>query len=224
MPETPVSTEKFSEFILPDNYVQISPLNSEVTVHGSLRGLALDHCFFDGCIHFIRTRFPNNGKELLYRIGFQWGEEVYTKVENLALLTFPEVRSIKDLSMAQFHQLFTNHLAALGWGNFELKRRDEFLFVDLYNSFLIDASQAEKTEAGVRTDCELYAGFFAGIFSRISNMELACVEITCKAEGYEWCSFLLDNEETVGMVHKYIKQNFSPLDAFQKIKKEIEED
>ena len=224
MADTSTSNEKFSKFILPDNYVQFSPLNSEITVHESSRGLALDKAFFGGCLNFIEARFPNHEKELLYRIGYQWGEEVYSKIERLAMLTFPEVRSIKDLSMDQFHQLFTNHLAALGWGNFELKRRDDFLFVDLYHSIFAYPNQENKTEADYKTACDLYAGFFAGIFSRISNMKLDCVEITCKTEGYEWCSFLLDNAETIGMVHKYRKQNFSPLEAFQKIKKEIEED
>lgn len=224
MPESTVSNEKFSEFILPDNFVHFSPLSSEIIIHESLRGLALDKGFFGGCINFMKTRFPKNDKELLYQIGFQWGDEVYSKIERLALLTFPKVRSIKDLSMDQFHQLFTNYLAALGWGNFELKRRDDFLFVDLHNSILVDDIKTDVTDDDSKTACELYAGFFAGIFSRISNMNLSCVEITCKSEGYEWCSFLLDNEDTIGMVKSYLKQNFSPLEAFQKIKKEIEED
>lgn len=224
MPEPKLKNEKFSEFILPDNYVQFSPLNSEVTVHLAGRALALDKAFFAGCLHFIETHFPGQEKNLLYRIGFQWGEEVYSKIEHLAFLTYPDVRSIKELSMDQFHQIFTSHLAALGWGNFELKRRDDFLFVDLYNSVMVDSVSNNKTEHDTLTACTLYAGFFAGIFGRISNMALACVEITCKSEGYEWCSFLLDNEETIGLVHKYIKQKFSPLEAFQKIKKEIEED
>ncbi|MBL7961987.1 hypothetical protein JNL27_17265 [bacterium] len=224
MPNSTVSTEKFAEFILPDNFVQFLPLSSEIIIHESLRGLALDKSFFNGCINFIKTRFPKHDKELLYRIGFQWGDEVYSKIERLALLTFPEVRTIKDLSMDQFHQLFTNYLAALGWGNFELKRRDDFLFVDLHNSILVNDVIANATGDDSKTACELYAGFFAGIFSRISNMNLSCVEITCKSEGYEWCSFLLDNDDTIGMVNTYIKQHFSPLEAFQKIKKEIEED
>jgi predicted hydrocarbon binding protein len=221
MSEPSVPVEKFSQFILPENYVQFSPLNSEIAVHESLRGVALDKSFLSGLLAFIENHYPKENKDILYRIGYQWGKEVYSKVENLALMLFPETRSIKDLSMSQFHQLFTNHLAALGWGNFELKRRDDFLFVDLYNSIMVDTA---KTKTDGDTGCELYAGFFAGIFSRISNMELSCVEITCKADGYEWCSFLLDNEETVNLIHKQIRQNFSPLEAFQKVKKEIEED
>jgi predicted hydrocarbon binding protein len=224
MPETSVPVEKFSEFILPENYVQFSPLNSEIAVHDSLRGIAFDKGFLQGLLSFVTVQNPKKSGAILYRIGYQWGQEVYVKIEDLALLTFPEVRSIKDLSMNQFHQLFTNYLAALGWGNFELKRRDDFLFVDLYNSIMVDAVKTGNKAAPVDTACELYAGFFAGIFGRISNMELACVEITCKTEGYEWCSFLLDNEDTVNMIHKHIRQNFSPLEAFQKVKKEIEED
>lgn len=221
MPDTPASAEKFSEFILPENYVQFSPLNSEIAVHDSLRGVAFDKAFLQGLSSFVSAKSPKKPGDILYSIGYQWGQEVYVKIESLAMLIFPEIRSIKDLSMNQFHQLFTNHLAALGWGNFELKRRDDFLFVDLYNSIMVDTVKAGNK---AHTACELYAGFFAGIFGRISNMELACVEITCKTEGYEWCSFLLDNEETIQMIHKHIRQNFSPLEAFQKVKKEIEED
>ena len=224
MPDTPAAVEKFSEFILPENYVQFSPLTSEIAVHGSLRGIAFDKGFLRGLTSFVRAHYPKKSNEILYRIGYQWGQEVYVKIEDLALLIFPEIRSIKDLSMNQFHQLFTNHLAALGWGNFELKRRDDFLFVDLYNSIIVDAVKTGNKTVHADTACNLYAGFFAGIFGRISNMELACVEITCKTEGYEWCSFLLDNEETINIIHRHIRQNFSPLEAFQKVKKEIEED
>ncbi len=217
-------TEKFAEHILPDNYVQFSPLTAEITVDGETRAVAIDRGFLNGALEFVQERFPDRHREIWYRIGFSWGEEIYTKVEKLALKLFPETRSIKDLSMSQFHRIFTNHLAALGWGNFELKRRDDFLFVDLYNSILTDSDKTAKTGTSSDTGCDLYAGFFAGIFSRISKMPLACVEITCRTEGYEWCSFLLDNEETIGLVKNYIGQNYSPLEAFQKVKREIEED
>lgn len=123
--------------------------------------------------------------------------------------------------MPQFHRLFTNHLAAMGWGNFELKRRDDFLFVDLYDSFVVESLKSNEKTA--TTVCDLYAGFLAGIFSRISNMQLACLEITCMIEGYEFCSFLLDNEETIGQLKETISHGMTPLEAFQKLKKEIGE-
>jgi predicted hydrocarbon binding protein len=223
MSDTTVSKEKFAEHILPDNYVQFSPLIPEITVNRQTKAMAIDQSFLEGCLNFVNARFPDKTKEVLYDIGYAWGEELYSKVERFALSLFPETRSIKDLSMNQFHQIFTNHLAALGWGNFELKRRDDFLFVDLYNSIFADGIRRGRNENEVETGCDLYAGFFAGIFSRISNMKLACVELTCRLDGYEWCSFLLDNEDTIGAVNAYIRQKFSPLEAFQKVKTEIEE-
>jgi predicted hydrocarbon binding protein len=218
--------DKFSEFVLPDNYIEFSPITAEIFVNRSRRGWALDPDFIISIHHYLANHFGIDHNRILYETGFQWGDRAYQQIESLALSLYPDVKSIKALSMDQFHRLFTNHMAATGWGNFELKRRDDFLFVDLYRSLYVDmlkaAKPAETDESGPRTVCYLYSGFFAGLFSRISQMPLACVEITCEMDGYENCSFLLDNADTIASVNAYIADAVSPLDAFQKVKKQFE--
>jgi hypothetical protein len=218
--------EKFAEFILPRDYVSFSPLTAEILLNGNQRGMAIDRTFLTGLQRYLQTQFQDRYTRILYEVGFAWGGQAYAQIEAMALTVFPEVRNIKELNMNRFHQLFTNHLSSMGWGNFELKRRDNFLFVDLYDSLYVDVLKNEPIWGGTGkpyTVCHLYAGFFAGIFSRISNMDLACLEITCMIDGYENCSFLLDNADTVRKIGARVQSGLAPLEAFQKAKREIEE-
>ncbi|NUM79433.1 hypothetical protein HUU42_01405 [bacterium] len=213
--------EKFADVVLPENYIKHSPVTAEIVMNEQHRVMALDTVFLSSLHQFIRQNYGEHYSSVLYKTGFHWGDQAYQSIEKLALSVYSGVKSIKELSMPQFHRLFTNHLAAMGWGNFELKRRDDFLFVDLYDSLVVESLKTHEKNG--TTVCDLYAGFFAGIFSRISNMPLACLEITCTIEGYEFCSFLLDNEETIGQLKQYVGHGMTPLEAFQKLKKEIGE-
>ncbi|MCK6542913.1 hypothetical protein L6Q79_09545 [bacterium] len=210
------------EFALPENYTAFSPVSAEIFVQNTNRSFAVDTVFLKALQQSFARLYAAHDQDALYRTGVQWGNSVYAKIETLALTMHPDAKSIREIPMPDFHRLFTNHLAALGWGNFELKRRDDFLFVDLYHSLWVEMLQSQTHDSKPHTSCALYAGFFAGIFSRISNMPLACIEITCKNEGYEHCSFLLDNEETIAMVKARISGKTTPLDAFEKVKKEFE--
>lgn len=213
--------EKFADVVLPEHYIKHSPVTAEIIMDEQHRVMALDTVFLSALHRFIQDTYGERAPAVLYQTGFYWGGQAYQSIEKLALSVYADVKTIKELSMPQFHRLFTNHLAAMGWGNFELKRRDDFLFVDLYDSLVVDA--LKTLEKNAATVCDLYAGFFAGIFSKISNMPLACLEITCMIEGYEFCSFLLDNEETIGQLKEYTGRGMTPLESFQKLKKEIGE-
>ena len=216
---------KFGDVVLPDGYVEFSPLLAEIQIDGSRRGFAMDATFMIAFHRFLQDTSAENWPALMSDAGYAWGTSSYEKIEKLALEVFPEVKNIKELNMSRFHQLFTNHLASMGWGNFELKRRDNFLFVDLYDSFIVHALKQWPGREGGRASavCHLYAGFFGGVFSRISNMKLACLEITCEHDGFENCSFLLDNSETIELIGRKIRAGASPLEAYQKARKEIEE-
>jgi predicted hydrocarbon binding protein len=212
-------------FILPQEYIHFSPVNAEIWQNNTRRTIALDINFLSLLDEQIREQDGENYLDILYQIGEQWGQNAYSYVESLIHLVYPDYNSINELSMDQFHAVFTNHLAAMGWGNFELKRRDDLLFVDLFNSLYVDVVQnpsAGKMQTG-GTVCQLYGGFFSGIFTKLSNMELSCMEITCRNEGYEHCSFLLDNIETINQLNTYIYNGLKPLEAYEKLKKDIDE-
>lgn len=216
------SKSPFREFVLPDHYVQFSPVSAETVLHQHGRLLGLDINFLKSLTGHLGKKFGPKSEQALYDIGYQWGLAIYQDIEKLALGLHPGVQSIKDLNMNQFHRMFTNHLAAIGWGNFELKRRDDFLFVDLHESIFVAMQKALDEKPGAHTICPMYAGFFAGIFSRISNMDLACIEITCACDGYEHCSFVLDNRDTILAIKSRIKNNVTPLAAFEQVKREYQ--
>lgn len=215
--------DKFSEFILPESYLRFSPVTAEIHGYSDQRWVVFDRRWFQSVIQLIRERFPQHYPKVFEEIGRRWGIHTYRMLENLAQEVFPEINQVQDLGMDAFQNLFTNHLAITGWGNFELKRRDPFLFVDLYESLIVDLMRDDGilSKPYPHTVCHFYAGFFSGIFSSLSNMELRCLEITCLLNGYEHCSFLLDNSEPIAQVEQKIATGLSPLDALDKVKSEI---
>lgn len=217
----PQKDDKFSEFILPDQYIVYSPVNADITGFSGERLIAFDRLWMKSVYSVIEKNYPEKAKSIWHKAGLEWGQTAYSIIENLSKTVFPNITNIQDLGMEQFETLFTNHIASNGWGNFELKRRDQFLFVDLYDSLIVDIMKDNEPAGATSPVCHIYAGFFAGIFSMLSKMELGCVEITCQANGYEHCSFLLDNPDTVAQVEQRIQAGMTPLDAFEKVKKDF---
>ncbi len=211
--------------VLPDTYIEFAPITAEIWQNHTQRTIALDADFLYTLDDYLRNKDPENYRDILYQIGEQWGKNAYGYIESLIHTVYPDCHAISELSMNQFHAVFTSHLAAMGWGHFELKRRDELLFVDLYHSLYVDVLRSNATGSGSTTGtvCHLYSGFFSGIFSRLSNMELACMEITCRSEGYEHCSFLLDNIDTINQLYRYMASGIKPLEAYERLKKDIEQ-
>ncbi len=219
----PQKEEKFTDLILPESYIQYSPVNADITGFSGSRLIIFDRQWLRSTDAVIRQRYPREADSIWHMTGLEWGRHSYGLIEKLAKIVFPNLTHIQDLGMEQFQNLFTNHMAMYGWGNFELKRRDQFLFVDLYDSLAVDClkDHASVIQATQKTLCFLYAGFFAGIFSSLSKMDLGCIEITCQVCGYEHCSFLLDNQDTIAMVERSVQKGLSPLDSFELLKKEL---
>ncbi|MCB0834322.1 MAG: hypothetical protein KDC45_12725 [Bacteroidetes bacterium] len=194
--------------------LSFAPVSAEIRTPGGDRVMAVDSDFLVGL-----TR--PGGAVVPYELGYDWGREMYELLERESLKSFPNINTMRDLAMPDFQKLFSEHLSMLGWGTFELKKRDEFLFVDVHHSPLSDAVSAAPKKDMPSTSCDFYAGFLASIFSAVSGMNLASIEITCSCENYDWCSFLLDNETVVQQVRNLIGTNYQPLEAFQKIKAEM---
>lgn len=201
--------------MLPDDYVRFSPITAEIFLHDKSRILAVNTTFLRALTSFVADR-QHDPLQVLYRMGFLWGHQAYAYIESLIRTLFPSLTNIRDLPMSDFHRLFAEHLARMGWGHFELKRRDDFLFVDLNESVFADSFSGQNLKHP--TICSLYAGFFSGIFGRISEMDLGCVEITCKHDGYENCAFLLDTRETIDQFTAQQRKGETPLQAFEKMK------
>ncbi len=202
--------------LLPDQYIKFSPVTAEIFLNQSSRIFAVDACFLRTLSTHVTGVWKQDSADVLYRMGYLWGHQAFMYLESLVRTVFPQTPNLRDLSMADFQRLFTEHLSALGWGHFELAKRDDFLFVDLHSSATAEVLPKERP-----TSCELYAGFFAGIFGRISEMELGCCEITCQHDGYNNCSFLLDTTETLSRLTSLRAKTLSPLDAFRAFQTEV---
>ncbi len=199
-------SDTLSEKLVQDTLLKFVPVEAEIQSPMGERLVAFDENFW--------RSIP---RESLPRLGEIMSIDLFKRVQSQAHTTYPEIATVQELDMNTLLKLCTVDLASRGFGNFALKRRDNFLFIDLYHSLFAEILPKQQDCA-----CSFYSGLFKGLFSQISTLSLLSVEITCGSQGYEYCSFLLDQADLIDSVQNKISTKVTALQAFEKVKKEME--
>jgi predicted hydrocarbon binding protein len=85
---------------------------------------------------------------------------------------------------------------------------------------MIDVDQSAVAAALGRTgycECHLYAGLFAGAFSRFTTHELAAVEFACTARGNDCCKFVVAAPAKVERARSWRDSGFGADDILRRI-------
>lgn len=141
----------------------------------------------------IRRRMPDVAAQTLYRFGRLWGERFYGEV--VARLAVP----VADVSPRQFFSKCDDLWGESGWGHFEVVDFGAATLVNLYNS-PVALSLGESKEP---VD-DLFAGMFAGLFSKRRGAMMESVEISCLAAGAPYCRFVVGDEAIVRKVYAWM--------------------
>lgn len=152
------------------------------------------------CFQVLEEVLNGMSIPMMYQIGLEWGTRQYDHTERFILEYFPSYGSIQDMPLSLFVDLCNRLLVTSGWGTITLKEHFGWAFVDLTSTCCCSLVGMEGNPV-----CYLYAGFFAGLFSRAAGQELGCVEVSCSSFGDESCRFLLDSPEVTEVVSDWIQ-------------------
>ncbi len=155
---------------------------------------------FAQAMHVVASRMLRAGAPaMLERMGFFCGESMFREAEKHLLASRPSLKRIHDLSVQEFVGYVDEIWSQNGLGRFEMSQSFERIFVNLY--FSVFSKVLEKT--GKPYD-HIYAGMYSGLFSALLGQKVACVEIMCVSQGYDYCRFLLGKEESIEPVRDWV--------------------
>lgn len=128
-----------------------------------------------------------NAMDILYRAGCNWGDADFAACRSR--LEYEYGVPLSSLDIALVLESWWWPFRAGGWGRWRCD-----LGHPQSGIVLIDVTASAVSAALGRTgycECHLYAGLFAGAFSRFTTHSLAAIEFACASRGDERCRFLV---------------------------------
>ena len=130
---------------------------------------------------------------LMYDLGKAWGEKDYAAFKQWFEAEYD--RGIADCQLPFVLEAWWWPFTTQGWGTWEVDLEEQangFLFISIFDSAVA------RTLGNVgKPVCHLYAGLFAGFFSKLVGQDLGCIEIQCYAMGETYCKFLLGKKDRI---------------------------
>jgi uncharacterized protein len=130
---------------------------------------------------------------LMYDLGKAWGEKDFDLFKNWFENQFD--RTIAECQLPFVLEAWWWPFTTQGWGTWEVDYEEQangFLFISIFDSAVA------RTLGNVgKPVCHLYAGMFAGFFSKLVGQDLGCIEIQCYAMGETYCKFLLGKKDRI---------------------------
>lgn len=164
-----------------------------VTDWNESRNIFTTEDFIIGLIEGLDREVGSAAPVVMYDIGYQWGirdcEFFQQWFEKEYQKKIGEVNT-KFLLEAWWWPFTTQ-----GWGNWEIDLSDQkngFMFVSIF-----DSAVARTLGDVGKPVCHVYAGLFAGFFSKMLRKSLGCIEIQCYSMGETYCKFLLGKQERI---------------------------
>ncbi|MBX7220759.1 MAG: hypothetical protein K1Y36_12490 [Blastocatellia bacterium] len=178
-----------------NSFLTQTPLSIEHLKRDQERGMLHDHrhervfLMTEDPVRALHTAFRDQwgpkAAEMLYSFGRSWGEQLFSPIAARIEMRRPGIRSIAELSVRDFVKTCDEIWAERGWGHVELVQAHGQIFINLYNSPIAQMLGETQEPAD-----HVFAGIFAGIFSRLSGTHLECIELFCLAHGASSCRFL----------------------------------
>jgi predicted hydrocarbon binding protein len=133
----------------------------------------------------------------LQEAGFAGGEELYGVFAEW-LKTERDVDPPGELDMQFLGEALSDFFAAQGWGRLSaMPLGDAVLALDSE-----DWAEALDQPEGQYPSCHLSCGLLADFLGRVSQGQVAVMEVECRSRGDKKCRFLAGAPETLGVLYE----------------------
>ena len=144
----------------------------------------------------------------LQEAGFAGGEELYSDFAVWLAMT-RQVESPADLDMQHLGGVLSEFFAEQGWGKLAAMPLGEAVLALDSN----DWAEALDDPQGEYPSCHLSCGLLADFLGRVSQGQVAVMEVECRSRGDERCRFLAGAPETLGILYDRMAQGSDYLEA-----------
>ncbi len=157
------------------------------------RNIFVAEDFIIGLIEGLEEEVGEAAGVVMYNIGHQWG----LQDADFFQVWFEKEyeKKISDSNSKFVLEAWWWPFITQGWGNWEVDLSDQkngFMFINIF-----DSAVARTLGDVGKPVCHLYAGLFAGFFSKLIRRDLGCIEIQCYSMGETFCKFLLGRKDRV---------------------------
>lgn len=172
------------------------PVDTRVVLLDRNLMIALEEAFDEGSESVLA--------DVLFESGYSWGQSYFEQISRKLSHRFPENRNVQSVSKEVFLKELSHDLIRMGVGRFDIREGNRAFFITLENSAFDQLSFRS-----VDRNCFLPSGFFAGLFSNVSQKQLSCVEISCSASDDEICAFALSTAKITGEIKTWLSEGLS---------------
>lgn len=144
----------------------------------------------------------------LQEAGFAGGEELYNDFAEWLART-RQVESPADLDMQYLGGVLSEFFAEQGWGKLNvMPLGDAVLALDSS-----DWAEALDEPQGEYPSCHLSCGLLADFLGRVSQGQVAVMEVECRSRGDQRCRFLAGAPESLSIIYDRMAQGTGYLEA-----------
>lgn len=195
MPTNPLDSA-ISKNVKTDYAAGSVQINDSFTQTGCRVGI-VDPSFLGALESALAPFITDRAEQEFYRIGKNWGEEFYAALERRIAETKPEmIAKPQDYLKEEFVEHLNSYFSYTGMGQFRITEGNRFYVVDLKNAM-------DRGFEHAQFFCRVFAGFFAGLFSRIAEKDLACIQLS---ESKEHHRFALSSDRTIQEIRERLAQ------------------
>ncbi len=149
-------------------------------------------------------------KLILSNCGYRWGKQLYEGFNKELQLT--NQTALENFTVSDFVEFVEQYFNMHGWGKVKIHLEDASTYgiirVSMTHSLFVDTLSHLRD----RVDF-MIAGMLRGLFEKISNHTLDCLEIKCSARGAApSCEFVITGQQRIRLLEPLVENDDPPLE------------
>ncbi|HUE96861.1 MAG TPA: V4R domain-containing protein [Longimicrobiaceae bacterium] len=139
---------------------------------------------------------PQDAADRVRRIGMETGRALYQLFRDRVAAPGGSTGSVEDLESAAFWSRLEAFFHDLGWGGLEHERLHPGV-ISLWSTDWFESAAAGDLS---QPSCQFTVGALGELFQEVTTLEVAVMEVRCRAAGAQECRFLIGSPEALGSV------------------------
>jgi predicted hydrocarbon binding protein len=197
-----------------ESYLKLDVRKGVIRNPMGARMLAIPEQLIQGLHKGLEEETGSAAPVVLYSVGKWWGAR-YAQRHSDEVRAF-HGRALHEIPLAMYVQSLRRSWGLLGWGSLELS------FDLAAQGFIVADVSGAPYSASVgkldRPSDHLVAGVLGSLISQISGRDLGCVEIACRSQGDESCTFVVGMTDRLAPASAWVKQKRPASEILDKLK------
>jgi uncharacterized protein len=205
-----------SHYSLQDFFIP-NPEQGVISDWNGMRNVLTSEDFIIGLQEGLEEEVGEASAAVMYTIGCEWGKKDAEFFAQWFEKDFN--RSIRQTNLPFLLETWWWPFAAQGWGRWDMDmsdRKQGFMFISIY-----DSAVARTLGDVGKPVCHLYAGLFAGFFTKLVNKNLNCIEIQCYSMGENFCKFLLGGSDRIDAASFWLNEGATSRDIERQLREGV---